>query len=185
VNPPFCKAAVVGIFTVGAGLLALPEQPFALIQTSGSSGPFATLTQCRTIGQADSRLNCYDTAVGALETARAEGTVVVLDRAAIQEAQRQSFGFGLKFWSPSSGKPAVNEIQSLTSTLTTARQVGGSRRWLITLEDGSIWMQADTSTPYVPRANGQPVIIQRGAFGSYRMTVGNSSAFAVRRQAPD
>lgn len=119
------------------------------------------------------------------ENAQASGSIVVLSQDVVQENQRQSFGFGLNFWSRNEQKAQVPEIQSVSSTLAAARQVSGSRRWLITLTDGSVWLQVDTSTPYIPRANNQPVTIRRGALGSYRMTVAGNSAFSVRRQAPE
>lgn len=163
----------------------IPNQSNAMIQLSNSPTPFAVLTNCRSIENSALRLDCYDAAVTALETARAQGAVVVLDRAAVQESQRRSFGFNIHALNPFSRGDGPADIEEVASTLKAARQVGPSQKWLITLEDGSVWLQTDTATPYIRRPQGQQVRIRRASMGSYLMTVANSTAFSVRRQNGD
>jgi hypothetical protein len=154
-------------------------------QTPDTNAPLAALERCRGITDPASRLSCYDAAVAALNNARAEGSVVVLDRSTVQEAQRRSFGFGINTLNPFSRSDGPAELESVTSTLKAARQVGPSQRWLLTLEDGSVWLQTDTTSPYIRRPQGQEVRIRRASLGSYLMTVANSAAFSVRRQNAD
>lgn len=177
---------VVFGMAVATGWIGLiPNQSNAMIQSSSSPAPFAVLTNCRSIENSTLRLDCYDAAVTALETARAEGAVVVLDRAAVQESQRRSFGFNVNALNPFSRGDGPADIEEVTSTLKAARQIGPSQKWLITLEDGSVWLQTDTATPYIRRPQGQQVRIRRASMGSYLMTVANSTAFSVRRQNGD
>ncbi|WP_292073111.1 hypothetical protein [Brevundimonas sp. UBA7534] len=151
-------------------------------ETSNPPSIIAALMDCREIGDESARLSCYDHAVARLSDAQAQGDVVVMDREAIQDNERRTFGLGVRLWRPQGERPSPEEIQSIASTLVAARKVGPGGRWLLTLGDGSVWLQIDTASPYITRASGQPVTIRRGAFGSYRMTVGNGVSFSVRRQ---
>lgn len=154
-------------------------------EASTPSSAVAALTNCREISDESARLSCYDLAALRLSEAQAQGDLVVMDRAAIQDNERRTFGLGVRLWRPQGNRVSDEEIQSITSTLAAARQVGAGKRWLLSLSDGSVWLQIDTADPYIPRASGQAVTIRRGTFGSYRMTVGNGVSFSVRRQIVD
>ncbi len=163
----------------------LPHPSDAMLQSADAPTPLSALAECRRLESPTLRLDCYDAAVQALETAQAQGNVVLLDRAAIEESQRRSFGFNISTFNPFAGGDGPVPVDEVTSTLKAARQIPPGRKWLITLEDGSTWLQTDTSTPYITRPQGQPVRIRRASMGSYLMTVANSAAFSVRRQNSD
>ena len=155
----------------------------AMAQTPSTSADVGDqLIRCRSVAEAAARLACYDTAAAAFETATTSGTVVVLDRAEVEATQRQAFGFDINVVNPFAREGRPEEISSITSTLKSARQVGAGRKWLVELEDGSSWLQIDSTTPYVRRGDGQEVSVRRASLGSFLMTVGSSSAFRVRRQ---
>lgn len=170
------SAAAISVVFLLSGIGAAQQE------ASKTPSLVAALMDCRAIGEESARLSCYDHAVGRLSDAQAQGDLVVMDREAIQDNERRTFGLGIRLWRPQGERASAEEIQSITSTLVAARQVGAGRRWLLTLGDGSVWLQIDTADPYIPRASGQPVTIRRGTFGSYRMTVGGGASFSVRRQ---
>ncbi len=58
------------------------------------------------------------------------------------------------------------------------RQASG--RYLITLENGQVWLQTEDELGFRPR-NGSSVSIKRGLLGSYWMTADKYYAVAVRR----
>jgi hypothetical protein len=185
VKKRLCGDAVLALATCLGWTGLVPDQATAMIQSSHSPEPFAVLTACREIENSTLRLNCYDSAAAELETARVEGEVLILDRATVQESQRRSFGFNVNTLNPFPRGDGPPDLEEITSTLKAARQIGPGQKWLITLEDGSIWLQTDTATPYVRRPQGQPVRIRRASMGSYLMTIDNSAAFGVRRQNGD
>ncbi|UQV18758.1 hypothetical protein MU852_02310 [Brevundimonas albigilva] len=154
-------------------------------QTAPSSEVWDQLIRCRSVQDVTARLSCYDDATAAFETATRSGSVVVLDRAEVEASQRQAFGFDINVLNPFAREGRPEEISSITSALRSARQVGAGQKWLVTLEDGSTWLQIDSSSPYVRRQAGQEVQVRRASLGSFMMTVGSSSAFRVRRQTTD
>ncbi|MBD3837070.1 hypothetical protein [Brevundimonas sp.] len=157
----------------------------ASAQTPPSSDIFDQLIRCRSVQDVATRLSCYDAATAAFETATSTGSVVVLDRAEVEASQRQAFGFDINVLNPFAREGRPEEISSITSTLQSARQIGAGKKWLVTLEDGSTWLQIDSSSPYVRRETGQEIRVRRASLGSFMMTVGSSSAFRVRRQTPE
>lgn len=166
-------AMTVRIAVFGAAmLLAVP----AVAQ----EGATADLVRCRATTNDAARLACYDAAVAAFETARAQGEVVVLSRSEVAETQRRSFGFDLNVLNPFDSDGQPEELASVDGTLARARQAGG--KWIVTLEDGSTWRQLDNASPYFRTAAGTPVHIRRAALGSYMMTIGGAAPLRVRRE---
>ena len=142
----------------------------------------AELLRCRTIADSAQRLVCYDTAAGAFETARAQGAVVVLSRAEVAESQRRSFGFNLNVLNPFQTSDGPQELDSIDGVL---RRVGtdANRRSVFTLEDGSVWRQAESRTPYFRSTPGLPVTVRRAALGSYMLSIDGSTSIRVKREA--
>lgn len=154
-------------------------------QNAPQSAPADAVQQisaCRAIADSGQRLACYDAAASALESARAGGDLVVMSRADVQATRRSAFGFNINLFNPLARNGGQDEeIESIESGVTRARQMA-SGRWLVTLEDGSTWMQIDDTSVNVSRPEQGSARVRRAALGSYLMTLGSSRAFRVRRQ---
>ncbi|RZJ93749.1 MAG: hypothetical protein EON88_13935 [Brevundimonas sp.] len=168
-------AKTIRIAAFGAAML-LAAPAFA------QDGATADLVRCRATADDAARLACYDAAVTAFETARAQGEVVVLSRSEVAETQRRSFGFDLNVLNPFNSDGQPEELASVDGTLARARQAGG--KWTVVLQDGSTWKQLDNATPYFRTAVGTPVTIRRATLGSYLMSIGGAAPLRVRRENP-
>lgn len=139
------------------------------------------LLACRAVTGTTARLACFDAAAGALEAAHRDGSLVVVDRAQMDRARRDTFGLDLPALPRLFGSRAGPELIEVETTL-----VGASRNprdeWTFRLADGSTWMQIDSGSAQFRNRPGQPVRIRRAALGSFLMTVGGSRAIRVRRQ---
>ncbi len=155
----------------------------AFAQTAPATEPTALdrLTACRGIGDAVARLACFDREVAALDAAEDAGDVVVVNREDIRQARRAVFGFSLpSFTLLDRGASPDAPIDRIESTVRSGTRVGDGD-WLITLEDGSVWRQIDDQNLNYARG-GQPVLVRRGAVGSYFLSVDGARSMRVRRQ---
>ena len=139
------------------------------------------LTACRAIADGAARLSCYDTAVGALDSAERQGEVVVMDRAQIGEARRQLFGFEMPALPRLFGSESPASLDSIETTLQSATQVADNR-WVFRLADGGVWRQVDSDPVRFRPRQGDAVRVRKASLGSFLMTVGDSRAVRVRRQ---
>lgn len=173
---PFC-----GIFTAA---LALPTFGFtAAVDQTGTVQPAASnviqaVTQCRTIESDAARLACFDAAAATLAAA---GEVAIVSRQDVQQNQRRLFGFDVSIVNPFDRTGRAEELQSITATLTSARNLGRGE-WIITLDDGSIWRKIDSGDLSLSMRRQYSVTVRRAAMGSYMMKVGDAPPFRVRRQ---
>lgn len=160
---------------------------FALIATNGvqaqqaaSDNHLAAIRTCSTMAADAARLACYDRSVQSLDAAERRGDIIVVDRAEVRETRRQLFGFSL----PSvpmfdrSSSP-TEEVGQLSTTLASAREAGS--KWVLTLENGSVWRQTDSSTFRFRNQPGVTVEIRQGAINSFLMRVGTSRSVRVER----
>lgn len=187
-RPGRCETAslmtLTRIFVVTVALAALSATPApAQERAPALARPelLNRLTDCRAIEVDAQRLACYDAAASALDAAERQGDVVVVDRAQIGETRRQLFGFQLPSISLFERDGAVEQIDSIETTLTRASQMGEGR-WVFTLDDGGVWRQIDSDRVRFENRSGQPVRVRRALMGSYLLTVGDSRAVRVRRQ---
>lgn len=172
------KILIAGLMLAAPGALAAappaqqpPEQ-------------FDAMLRCRAIADDSARLACFDSAAASLQAAVASRDVVVVDRNQIRESRRTLFGLpipDLPLFGGGDGEEE-EEIQSITGVVRSASR-DGDGRWLVRLEEGSVWRQID-SRPLAlrPRA-GMEVEIDRGALGSYRMSVAGQPGIKVRRES--
>lgn len=133
---------------------------------------------CRGLADAGARLACFDAAATALAAA---GEVTLVSRTDVEQNQRQLFGFDVSLLNPFSERGESDELSSITSTMASARQIGPNG-WLLTLEDGSVWRQIDTTRAAFSTRQPHVVTVRRAAMGSYMMKVGNTPAFRVKRE---
>ncbi|MNS21826.1 hypothetical protein D3C86_871700 [compost metagenome] len=141
----------------------------------------AKLLECRSVAAESSRLACYDSATAAFAAARAGGELVVLDRQEVEQARRRTFGLDIDILNPFDRQERPTALQSITSTVTSARQVAGGK-WLVSLADGSTWLQIDTETVHIRRTSNLEARIRRAAMGSYLMSVDGARSMRVKRQ---
>lgn len=144
---------------------------------------FEALVRCRAIADATQRLQCFDTAAANLQQAAERRDLVVVDREQVRANRRRLFGLPIPGLGDLFGRDddEEDEVRSIDSTVVSAEQ-GAYGRWIVTLEDGSIWAQTDNNQLALRPRRGQPVHVERGAMGSYMMRVNNQPGVRVRRQ---
>jgi hypothetical protein len=137
----------------------------------------ADVARCRQIQESAARLACFDASVAALDTAEKRKEVVVVDSDQVRQARKTLFGISVPDLGLFSGTP---EVAFIDTTLVDAR-VDSEGHWTMRMADGARWIQTDDNViGRVPRANDK-VHIQRGALGSYKLSVGGQPAVKVRR----
>jgi hypothetical protein len=147
---------------------------------------FEALVHCRAIAEAAARLQCFDTAAAALEQAAERRDVVVVDRAQVRESRRRLFGLALPslpiFGGGGNGHDNDDdEIAQIESTVASAVR-NDLGQWQVRLQEGGTWTQTDFSQLAIAPRPGQPVVVHRGALGSYMMRLGRQPGIRVRRQ---
>lgn len=170
-------------------LLAVAIPALALASAAGAQEPstgqpadaFDRVMACRGMSNSEARLACYDTAVGAFDTARRQGDVVVVDRAQTEAARRRLFGFQAPSLPFLGGSDDGQRIAAIETTLVSARQ-SRDGAWTFHLADDSVWRQVDSERPNFPNRAGQPVRIRQAAMGSYLLSVGGARSVRARRQ---
>ncbi len=139
---------------------------------------YRALIDCRGLTDPAERLACYDRQVARIEQAQVAGDLVVTDRASIREAKRGLFGFklpGLNIF-----KNADGDDEEIESTITGvgSLQYGA---WRLTLADGAVWEQTDSSQLALEPKRGSKIRIRKGALGSFRANIDRQPAIRVRR----
>ena len=172
------KSALVfgGMLLIGTpGLAADPAFP-------ERSTVVEALMRCRTIVGEKERLRCFDTAARAFDGAIAARSVVVVDRARIEQDRRARFGERRRAAElPALQDPAGKPLDSVTGTLAQASQ-GGDGNWVFALADGTRWQQTDGARFAVAPRAGEKVVVKRAALGTYKLAVGRQPAVRVRRR---
>ena len=138
---------------------------------------FEDVVQCRSIQDSAQRLACYDRGVAALETAQKSNELYVADKAAMKEARRGLFGFGLpklKIF----GDEDLGDLDELETTI--AAVSSGQRGYVFTLPDGARWMQTDKKYMDKPKV-GAKIKIEKAMLGSYMASINNKAGFRVER----
>ena len=170
------------VMVLAAAALAAPA---ALPAQKGKSRPrpeaFEALVRCRALTDDTARLKCFDAAAATLQTAAENRDLVVVDRKQIQDTKRGLFGLDVPDLNPFGGDDGVEEIKSIESTVRSAMQ-DGDGRWVVTLEDNSIWAQTDNYPFAVNPKRGHKVKIVKASMGSYMMRVNNQPGVRAKRR---
>ena len=161
---------------IGLTLPAMAETPV------GTGDVYA----CAEIENNDDRLACYDLAVGRLKAAEEAGEVATITREEVEQVKKDSFGFSI----PSLPKLALprlgggdddgelKEIEQAIVDVSTTRD----NKLLITLANGQVWRQTDSIKIVVSkRSPPESAVVKAASFGSFKMKLGNSRAFKVKR----
>jgi hypothetical protein len=145
---------------------------------------FAALVRGRSITEDAARLQCFDAAAAALQTAAERRDVVMVDRQQVRESRRRLFGLALPRLPIFGGNDDDDDeeaIDHIESNIVSAHQIDYGR-WVVRLEDGSTWVQTDNNIIAGRPRSGQPVRVNRGALGSFMMRVNGQPGVRVRRQ---
>lgn len=151
---------------------------------AGASQPAPKAVQaaidCRRLTDDKARLACYDSAVDALGKQLAQGEVVAVDHAQVQQVRRQAFGFALPSLSlfDRGGKP--DEMSEVVLAVESALRMGDGK-WLLRLEGGQVWRQIDTGDFSRDPKPGAKAVIKKAMLGSYMMMIGGHSPVRVHR----
>ncbi len=176
------------LYLLAASLL-IGAPAFAVAQRGGGPPPrpesFEALVRCRAVTDDAARLACFDSAAAALQEAQERRDVVVVDRQQVREGRRRLFGLALPRIPIFGGgddddDDVAEQVRTLESTVSAATQVGYGQ-WQVTLADGAVWVQIDNNTLALRPRQGQRVVINRGALGSFMMRVNNQPGIRVRR----
>lgn len=142
----------------------------------------APLLACQQEANSERRLRCFDQAVGRLTQATRTGDVVIVDRESIRRTRRSLFGFLLPrnplLDGDSKGEAEIREIEARVASARPA----GPGRWRLDLGEAGSWQTQETSNAIFQPKPGTPVKIQKGALGSYFLTVQGRSVRALRVQ---
>ena len=137
------------------------------------------LYACRDIADASARLACFDREVGELSAADQAREITFTDRETAKKARRGLFGFSFPKLGGIFGgdEDEVKEIETTIRTVSTDR----SGKYILGMEDESVWMQIDTT--HLPRQpkTGQKVKIRVATMGSYFATVEGGRAMRMKR----
>jgi hypothetical protein len=137
------------------------------------------LYACRDIADAGARLACFDREVGELSSADAAREITFTDRETAKQARRGLFGFSF----PKLGGIFGGDEDEVKEIETTIRGVSTDRsgKYILVMDDDSVWMQIDsTHLPRQPKA-GQKVKIKVASMGSYFATVNDGRAMRMKR----
>jgi len=174
------------IALAAAGLAAFAGTADAQPRPQGQQRPelFEALVRCRAVAEDAARLQCFDSAAAALEQAAERREVVVVDRAQVRESRRRLFGLALPrlpiFGGGDDDEQEEEEINRVEGVVASASQ-NGNGQWIVRLQDGALWVQTDNRPLALRPRPGQPVVIERGALGSFMMRVNGQPGVRARR----
>ncbi|MGW8141022.1 hypothetical protein [Sphingomonas zeae] len=176
------KTSIKSIFVMLLTSTALGAGP-ALAQEAADTGQSALLidkiTACRTIGDAQRRLACFDQTATELAKARSDRQMVVLDRGEVRQKRQSLFGLRLPemqlFGRDEAKEPEIREIRSKVVKLTPY----GRDQWTVWLETGGVWRTTEKAR-FDPEV-GQSVRIFKAAMGSFRASFDNNLAVRIER----
>lgn len=174
-------------YMLAALLVAAPAAGFA--QRQGAAAPprpeaFEALVRCRSIADPEARLQCFDAAAAALQTAQERREVVVIDRQQVREGRRRLFGLTLPripiFGGGDGDDDDQDQVRTVEGVIASASQ-DNLGHWAVALQDGAVWIQVDNNTLALRPRPGQRVVINRGAMGSFMMRVNGQPGIRVQR----
>lgn len=159
-------------------------QPALAQNASADLGALRATVNCKAMTDPQARLACFDARVPDLENILAREGVVILDRKAIEDAQKSAFGRakapvpGLS--SDSTGTTPAEEMNAIEGRIRSVRQMADGK-WVFTLEDGARWVQTEYTSFRTPKP-GDMMRIRKAALGSFMANINNGRALRVRRQ---
>lgn len=161
-------------------LLGWPVASLAAPAPPPSAAAVKAVMDCRSITDSAERLACFDKSVAAMAQAESTGDLMTIDREQRRAVRKQAFGLALPTLEIFNRGEKPEEANRITAKVARARQ-DQSGKWLVTLDDGAVWLQTDDfSLNHDPKA-GSTVVISKGLMGSFFMKVDGQEAFKARR----
>lgn len=182
------KAVVTPAGTSGVGrltgmMLAVNIAAAPAAAQTPTPTPLATLLNCHTDSNDARRLACFDRAASTLAAAITDGDLVVTDRE--QRAALAKQDFGRTAGAPGDRRDARDaERPALPARIDATIARAGrlpTGRWMIILDNGARWQQADDRTLARDPHAGMKITITHAALGSYLGKVDGQVAIRVRR----
>jgi hypothetical protein len=133
---------------------------------------YTDIVACRSVTDAAERLQCFDAATKALETATTNRQVVMLDQGDVQKTKKSLFGFALpniRFFGESAEDQA-NEFKEIEGELANVQALPYGM-YQFTIEDAGTWQTTEGTSAFLK--NGKKFKIKRAAFNSYLLVVDN------------
>jgi len=165
-DPGFRRAIVLPGLTLVAGLAA-------------AQGPVAD-HPCAAAAEDSARLACYDAAFGRAATKSIGAALPAASEADAAAQAKKDFGLSeadKRALDPARTGPSRPESNTGKVAEVRKRSTG---EWVVTLEDGQVWAQAESDTKAMIRV-GDEVTVRRAALGSYVLVSANRVAMRVRR----
>lgn len=151
-------------------------------EASGNDRPviLENLINCGSIEKDKDRLDCYDKNIITFQTAEEQGEIIVEDKEVILKSREEVFGF------KSVDNPVFNgdndaNLKEINSVIKSARQ-SGSRKWVFSLENGSIWQQTEIKRLRSggPKT-GANILIKKASLGGFIAEIDGQRPFRVKR----
>jgi hypothetical protein len=140
----------------------------------------ASVARCKAIADDTARLACYDAATGRsdagyITASSASAAAGAASASAAQPGPVAAAGSTTPS-PPAEAKPA----KSFESRIRAATRLPAGA-WVIALEDGTSWIQADSSQEWTQFKAGDAVVVSRGAMGAWFLKKsGTNRTFRVR-----
>ena len=168
-------------------LLVIPCLALLPLTAMAEGTPVDAVYACADEADDAARLACYDAAVGRMKTAQDAGEIATVTRADVEEVQKDTFGFSIPSL-PRLALPRLGGGSDSSALEELALSVAHVRRdpygkLVVTLENGQVWHQTDSShISYSRRRGVEAAVVRRASLGSYRMKLDGGRAFRVRRE---
>ena len=140
---------------------------------------YTDIVACRAISDAAARLQCFDAAATALETATENRQVVMLDQSEVRKTKRSLFGFSLPkipFFGESD-EEQEEEFKEIEGELANVQALPYGK-YQFTVKDAGTWQTTQGISSILK--NGKKFKIKRAAMGSF-MLVMNNTGIRVKR----
>ena len=193
------RQLVIAVFAA-AFVVGSLDAPKASAQ-SASADPMSQIYACADLQEPSARLACYDQAVSAFRSAETAGEVAVVERAEVEQVEREAFGFSLPSLprfafgrgrqpdgsaaAPESGRDrsAVEDeaggLQELVMTIDRVVARGDGLA-VFHMTNGQQWAQVEAQRTTNVRV-GDEVTIRRTSFGGFILSPRSGQGHRVRR----
>jgi len=153
---------------------------------AAQEAPLERLYACPAIADDVQRLVCFDGAVAGLKQAETGGDVAVVSRQQIQKVEKEAFGLAmpsLPALTAATGMRAVEkpvQLDRVSLAVKSIRKTGDGKVEL-TMENGQIWRQTDTSRLASLGKGPWTAHIRKAALGSFFLNIDNRTAIKAKR----
>ena len=174
------RLRAVGLIAVGAVLFGTA----AAAQKKSTEGPppaqIRGLLDCRDIADGAERLACYDKAASVIGDAVSRKDLVVFDRESVRKTKRGLFGLSVSDLGIFGDEDDAVEVKQIDGEIVSTA-MNGDGGYIFRLADGSRWTQTDGKPIALPPEAGDKVVVKKGEFGSYILSVSKQPGVKVRR----